>query len=61
MKTFSLCAVWKKTTIPKVVEIAIYKSNNLGTTSFCHVLCLGMHCNVMLRLMVQALQDPPFM
>ncbi len=29
------------------------------TTPFCHVLCLGMHCNVMLRFMVQALQDPP--
>ncbi len=39
-------------------------SNNLGTTPFCHVLCLGMHSNVsnvMGRFMVQALQDPAVM
>ncbi len=34
-------------------------SNNWGTTSFCHMICLGMHSNVMLRFMVQAFQDPP--
>jgi hypothetical protein len=34
-------------------------SCNQGTRPFCHVLCLGMHTNVMLRFMVQALQDPP--
>ncbi len=33
-------------------------SNNEGITPFCHVLCLGMHSNVMLRFM-QALQDLP--
>ncbi len=27
--------------------------------AFCHVFCLGIHSNVMLRFMVQALQDPP--
>jgi hypothetical protein len=30
-----------------------------GTALFCHVLCLRLHGNVMLRFMVQALQDPP--
>ncbi len=36
------------------------RNNNKGTTPFCHVLCLGMHSNVMHRFMVQAFQDPPF-
>ncbi len=31
----------------------------LGTTPFCHMRCLGMHTNVKLCFMVQALQDPP--
>ncbi len=35
------------------------QSCNQGTSPFCHVLCLEMHTNVMLRFMVQALQDPP--
>ncbi len=26
---------------------------------FCHILCLGMHSNMMLCFMEQALQDPP--
>jgi hypothetical protein len=45
----------------KVVEITtVFGINcNQGTSPFCHVLCLGMHTNVMLRFMVQALQDPP--
>jgi hypothetical protein len=65
--------VWKKLTfyniiltqnhtwhIPKVIEITVNKSNNYGITPFCHVLCLGMHSNMMHRFMVQAFQDPPF-
>ncbi len=34
-------------------------SCNQGTSPFCTELCLRMHTNVMLRFMVQALQDPP--
>ncbi len=46
--------------IPKMIEITIKRNNNKGTTPFCHVLCLGMHSNVMHRFMVQSFQDPPF-
>ncbi len=75
MKTTSLCSVWKKEFflqyyinsepcmvryIPKVIKITININNNEGTTPFCHVLCLGMHSNVMHRFMVQAFQDAPF-
>ena len=31
----------------------------MKTTPLCHLLCLGIHSNVMLRFMVRALQDPP--
>jgi len=69
----SLCSVWNKTNFlryyinseqcmayySKMVEITIGISCNSGTAPFCHVLCLGMDINVMLRFMVQALQDPP--
>ncbi len=44
--------------LPKVVEITIQCKQQLRTTPFCHMLCLGMHINLMLRFMVQALQDP---
>ncbi len=44
--------------LPKVVEITIQCKQQLRTP-FCHMLCLGMHSNMMLRFMVQALQDPP--
>ncbi len=73
MKTTSLTSVWKNKLfynifltqnhachIPKVIEITINIGNNLGTTLFCHVLCLGMHSSVMHRFLVQAFQDPPF-
>jgi hypothetical protein len=41
---------------PKVVEITIWYKQQ--TTPFCHMLGLGMHNNVILCFMVQALQDP---
>jgi hypothetical protein len=44
---------------PKWLNLLFSTSNNLGTTPFCHVRCLGMHSNVMHRFMVQAFQDPP--
>ncbi len=40
--------------IPKVIRITSNISNTYGTTPFCHVLCSGMHSNMMHRLMVQA-------
>jgi hypothetical protein len=46
--------------LPKVVEIAIkFKQQLRNNTILSRVLCLEMHSNVMLRFMVQALQDPP--
>ncbi len=44
---------------PKWFKQLISKNNNEGTAQFCHVLCLEMPSNVMLRFMVQALKDPP--
>ncbi len=44
--------------LPKVAKITISIRNNEGNVPFCHVLCLGMHSNVMFLFMVQALQDP---
>ncbi len=44
--------------LPKVVEITIYYKQQLRN-SICHMLCLGLHINVMLRFMMQTLQDPP--
>jgi hypothetical protein len=41
----------------KVVEIFSI-INNEGAKPLCHMVYLGMHSNVMLRFMVQALQDP---
>ncbi len=38
----------------------LYKEQFYGTTPFCHMLCLGIHSNVMHRFMVQGFQDPPF-
>jgi hypothetical protein len=38
-----------------VVELTVYSKQQ----PFSHVLCLGMHSNVMLRFIVHALQDPP--
>jgi hypothetical protein len=49
--------------LPKVVEISQitteYKQPLRNYTSFCDLICLGMHSNMMLRFMVQAFQDPP--
>jgi hypothetical protein len=42
----------------KVIEITIKYKQQLKITPFCHMLCLGMHSNVMHRFMVQAFQDP---
>jgi hypothetical protein len=67
MKTTSLYSFWEKTfdniilTENHAWHITKRGRNNylvLATTPFCHVLCLGMRSNVMLRFMVQALQDP---
>ncbi len=44
--------------LPKVVEITIFYKQQLRNNTI-HMLCLGMHVNVMLRSMVQALQDLP--
>ncbi len=44
--------------LPKVVEITIQCKQQFRTTPFCHMLCLEMHSNMMLRFIVQALQDP---